>query len=98
MRVNKIFFKRNLVIGVQFVPKDGGDAVTIHVKEIILSAGALHSPQILMLSGISPAKSLEEAGIPVKIELPGVGRNLQNHPSGSSVQFRCKSPNTYLIQ
>jgi len=48
-------------------------------KEILLCAGALQSPQLLMLSGIGPAAHLREMGIEVKVDLPGVGANLQDH-------------------
>src|SRR5262249_33077421 len=47
-------------------------------KEVILSAGAFNSPQLLMLSGIGPKEELERHGIPVNIALPGVGKNLQD--------------------
>lgn len=93
MRVNKVFFDGNRASGVRFVPKTGGDPVTVSVKkEIIISAGALHSPQILMLSGIGPAKALRDAGINVKVDLPGVGQNLQDHPSGPLIMFECELP------
>ena len=48
-------------------------------KEVLLCAGALQSPQLLMLSGIGPAAHLQEMGIEVKVDLPGVGANLQDH-------------------
>ena len=47
--------------------------------EVILSAGAIGSPQILMLSGIGPAQHLTDIGIPVALDMPGVGGNLQDH-------------------
>lgn len=54
----------------------------VHAKrEIILSAGVIKSPQLLMLSGIGPQDHLEEMRIPVVHHLPGVGRNLQDHVS-----------------
>lgn len=49
-------------------------------REVIVSAGALQSPQLLMLSGIGPADELHKHGIPLLHELPGVGQNLQDHP------------------
>ncbi|HAC18393.1 MAG TPA: mycofactocin system GMC family oxidoreductase MftG, partial [Dehalococcoidia bacterium] len=53
---------------------------TVEAKEIILSAGAVGSPQILMLSGVGPADHLNEVGIPVVKNAPGVGQNLRDHP------------------
>ena len=47
-------------------------------REVILCGGAFNTPQLLMLSGIGPREVLEPLGIPVRIELPGVGRNLQD--------------------
>ncbi|RYP53405.1 hypothetical protein DL769_010525 [Monosporascus sp. CRB-8-3] len=49
-------------------------------KEVILAAGAIHSPQILQLSGIGPKKILDSAGIDTVVDLPGVGQNFQDHP------------------
>jgi choline dehydrogenase len=49
-------------------------------REVILSAGAIGSPQLLMLSGIGPADQLSSVGVPVVHDLPGVGENLHDHP------------------
>ncbi|MDX6639980.1 MAG: choline dehydrogenase [Solirubrobacteraceae bacterium] len=57
----------------------GGDVVRAE-REVILAAGAIGSPQLLLLSGIGPAEHLREVGVPVAHDLPGVGANLQDHP------------------
>lgn len=58
----------------------GGERVTLHARrEVILSAGAINSPQILQLSGIGPGALLCRHGIEVRHDLPGVGENLQDH-------------------
>jgi choline dehydrogenase len=58
-----------------------GDGEVIKAeREVLLAAGAIGSPQLLLLSGIGPAGDLGEVGIPVVHELPGVGANLQDHP------------------
>ena len=62
--------------------------------EVILSAGAYLSPQILMLSGIGPAEHLRTIGVDVKHDLPGVGGNLQDH-CGGLIQQACTRPVTY---
>ena len=59
-------------------------------REVIVSGGATHTPQFLQRSGIGPAALLKKAGIPVKLDLPGVGQNLQDH-SAISVGCNCKS-------
>jgi choline dehydrogenase len=57
-----------------------GQAVQVHARsEVILSAGSIGSVQILQLSGIGPAERLHAAGVPVLVDLPGVGANLQDH-------------------
>ena len=58
----------------------GNEQVTVHAEqEVLLCAGSIGSPQILQLSGIGPAPLLQELGLPVVHELPGVGANLQDH-------------------
>ena len=60
--------------------ESGGEIFKMEARLIILSAGAIASPQILMLSGIGPAKHLQEKGITIVADLPGVGKNLRDHP------------------
>lgn len=75
--VSKIEIVNKAATGV-FVIRDGRKHFIKAAKEVILSAGAINSPQILMLSGIGPEKHLHDMGIPVKADLP-VGQNLQDH-------------------
>jgi len=70
--------------GVSFRHKSGNSTVDTVVKankEVILSAGAIHSPQLLQQSGVGPAKLLKSAGIDTIVDLPGVGQNFQDHPT-----------------
>ena len=61
--------------------ESGGETFTVEGEEIILSAGAIGSPQIMLLSGVGPADHLNGLGIPVVLDKPGVGRNLRDHPA-----------------
>lgn len=65
--------------------------------EVILCTGAYNSPQVLMLSGIGPAASLQELGIPVVADLPGVGGNLMEHPR-MMLMYRASKPVTFIRQ
>lgn len=57
----------------------GGELRQIHAgREVILAGGAFNTPQLLMLSGIGPRATLERFGVPVRVDLPGVGQNLQD--------------------
>ncbi|SOE62308.1 Choline dehydrogenase [Burkholderia sp. D7] len=74
----RILTEGKRAVGVEY--RHGGQVKTVKAaREVLLSAGALQSPQILMLSGIGPAAHLEEKGIAVVHDAPGVGQNLQDH-------------------
>jgi choline dehydrogenase len=66
--------------GVRYRDRRGREQVARAEHEVILAAGAIGSPQLLMLSGIGPADHLRAVGVPVAVDLPGVGQNLQDHP------------------
>ncbi len=76
--VTQLLMDHDEVTGVRFKKGQSITEVSIQ-KEVILSAGAFQSPQILMLSGIGPREHLRRAGIELRHELPGVGQNLQDH-------------------
>ncbi|GAB6031331.1 hypothetical protein CHUAL_009116 [Chamberlinius hualienensis] len=61
-------------------------------KEVILAAGAINTPQLLMLSGIGPKAHLQEHGIPVIVDLPGVGENLQDHVASGGITWTVDYP------
>ncbi|KAL5492912.1 hypothetical protein ACEPAI_4360 [Sanghuangporus weigelae] len=68
-------------VGVEFARSNGSPRYRVKArKEVILSAGAVHSPQILMISGVGPATHLKDKSIPVVHDLPGVGQHLMDHP------------------
>jgi len=76
---NRVLFTGKRASGVEF--RQGGEIRTFHARrELIVSAGAFQSPQLLMLSGIGAGAELQQFGIPVVHDLPGVGKNLQDHP------------------
>ena len=76
--VHRIIFDGGRATGVEV--ESGGERFIVEGEEIVLSAGAIGSPQILMLSGVGPADHLRSLGIPVVRDLPGVGQNLRDHP------------------
>ena len=77
-RTRRLIFTGKTATGVEFVKNNQTQIIKAH-KEIVLSAGAFGSPQILMLSGVGPAAHLIQHGIAVVHDLPGVGQNLQDH-------------------
>ena len=76
--VRRILFDEKRACGV--LVESGGETFEVEANQIVLSAGAIGSPQLLMLSGVGPEDHLKELGIPVVRDLPGVGQNLRDHP------------------
>ena len=85
---NKILLKNKIAIGVECERQNEKFHVFAN-KKVILSAGAIGSPQLLQLSGIGPANILKAAGVDIKHDLPGVGDNLQDHLE-FNFQYQCK--------
>jgi choline dehydrogenase-like flavoprotein len=105
-----IFDAGNRAVGVEYLAGErlyrahtrpnpaAGERRTVHAsREVILAGGAFNSPQLLMLSGIGPPEVLERHGIPVRVALPGVGRNLQDRYEISVVN-RMKFPAWQVYQ
>ena len=78
-RARKLCIQGNRCVGVEF--ERGGEVTTAYAdSEVVISAGAVDSPRLLLLSGVGPAAELEAAGVDAVHDLPGVGRNLHDHP------------------
>ncbi|PKB78660.1 MAG: mycofactocin system GMC family oxidoreductase MftG [SAR202 cluster bacterium Io17-Chloro-G9] len=77
--VHRIIFEGNRAIGVDV--ESGGENFVIDADQIVLSSGAIGSPQLLMLSGVGPKDHLSSLGIPVIKDAPGVGQNMRDHPA-----------------
>jgi len=91
-QADRILFEGTRATGVAY--RRDGRSVTAHVRrEIVLCGGAINSPHLLLLSGVGPADELRALGIEPVIDLPGVGRNLHDHPD-LAVKQACTQPVT----
>jgi choline dehydrogenase len=86
----RVLLDTQRTVGVEYL-RDGAIAEVRAEREVILAGGTINSPQLLLLSGIGPADELRRAGIRVVHDLPGVGKNLQDHPM-VSVGYLCTKP------
>jgi choline dehydrogenase len=93
--VQRILFDGKRAVGVEYRDADGVTQRVTASGEVILSAGAINSPQLLMLSGIGDPDQLRAAGVEPRHELGGVGANLQDH-LGSVVTVHCPQPVTLV--
>lgn len=76
--VRRLLIDHSACRGVEYTV-DGRDERSFADREVILSAGAIGSPQLLLLSGVGPGRHLRDHGVPVLADVPGVGANLQDH-------------------
>ncbi len=90
VHVSGILFQGNRATGVRVIKDNVGQEVRAE-REVILCAGSVGSPHLLLLSGIGPADELRNLGVPVVCDLPGVGGNLQDHPV-IAVVYECTLP------
>jgi choline dehydrogenase len=77
--VKKIIIEKGKATGAEVLTNEGDSEKIYCDKEVILSAGTIQSPQLLLLSGIGDAEELKKAGVNLQLHLPGVGKNLQDH-------------------
>ena len=89
--VTAITIEDRVAKGITFVDKRGARVTAKARREVVLSAGAVGSPHLLMLSGVGPAAHLRSHGIEVKVDLPGVGQNLNDHPD-FVLKYKCLQP------
>ncbi|EHL31638.1 GMC family oxidoreductase [Legionella drancourtii] len=82
----QIIFEKKRAVGVRYY-KSNSEQTIFADKEVILAAGTIGSPQLLLLSGIGPKAEIEQHGIPLVHDLPGVGENLQDH---LDIHITCK--------
>ena len=76
--VHRLILEGDRAVGV--VVQSGGEIFEERGREIVLSGGTVGSPHVLLLSGIGPADQLQRQGVPTVCDLPGVGKNLRDHP------------------
>ena len=88
----RIVIEKGRVKGVEIIRQGVRETVWAE-REVILCGGTVNSPQLLMLSGVGPSAHLTSLGIPLVLDAPEVGRNLQNHPS-YSLRYACSQPVT----
>jgi choline dehydrogenase len=88
----RVLIEKGRAVGVAF-SRNGRSRRAYAGREVILSAGVVNSPQTLMLSGVGPADELRKFGVEIVVDLPGVGKNLQDHVD-CVMSYECTKPVT----
>ena len=91
--VTRVIMEDKKAVGIEVVEK--GVTKKIRAEEVILSGGAINSPQLLLLSGVGETGDLREAGVEPVHHLPGVGQNLQDHLEVRTAVFECNGSDGY---
>ena len=92
--VSQLIIENKRAVGVEYLKKKKEKVILRVNSEVILSGGAVNSPKVLLLSGIGPAEELKTIGIPVVHDLPGVGKNFQDHMD-VYIAAECSQPISY---
>lgn len=90
--ISRVTIERGRAVGIEIIAGSGREGIRAE-REVILCGGAINSPQLLQLSGIGDGDDLAGLGIKVQANLPGVGKNLQDHVN-TSVKYACLKPVT----
>jgi len=92
----RIIIERKTAVGVEFSAGPGKPVQSVYAKrEVLVCGGAFQSPHLLLLSGIGPADELKKLGVPVEVDSPEVGRNLQDHLDASIIYEMTKPISMY---
>jgi choline dehydrogenase len=95
--VQRLIFEGRRVVGVEAV-SGGREVIFRAAREVIVCAGAIASPQLLLLSGVGDGEALSNLGIPVVSHIPSVGKNLQDHPGlGMTYQVTISTFNSEMV-
>jgi choline dehydrogenase-like flavoprotein len=88
-RATRVLIEKGRAVGIEYA--HGKTRHTVRAeREVLLAGGAINSPQLLLLSGVGPAAHLREIGLPIVLDLPGVGKNLQDHLNVNILQHAAK--------
>lgn len=90
-QVDRVVIEGKRAVGVEYTDRSGTVQTVKAGREVVLSGGSINSPQLLMLSGIGEVEQLVEHGIEVRQDLPGVGKNMQDHLQARLV-YKCNEP------